>query len=129
MTRILSLIFVLLTSLACNGQSDTSICLEPDVAAVFNYKNCQNTSECIKKFVEANAEWPTQDDVNCIVYFECIIETDGSISDIKLLRGTFKKINEASLDLIKKMPNWIPAQKNGIEVRSKVYIPIRWQIY
>ena len=126
MTRILSLIFVLITSLACNGQSDTSICLEPDVTAVFNYKNCQNTSECIKQFVEANAEWPTQDDVNCIVYFECIIETDGSISDITILKGLGAGCDEEAIRVIKLMPKWKPGLERGKPIKTSFVLSVKF---
>ena len=58
----------------------------------------------------------------CIASF--IIEKDGSISNIKILRslgfGTEKEI----LRVLKSMPKWLPAEKNGKKVRCSYMLPI-----
>jgi TonB family protein len=54
-----------------------------------------------------------------------IVNTDGSLCDIKILKGSDMLIldNEA-LRVVQSMPNWIPAQDDGKVVRSRFVVPI-----
>src|SRR3954469_2254386 len=53
----------------------------------------------------------------CYVTF--VVERDGSISDIKLLRGVSggPGYNKLALEVVKEMPAWKPGKQNGHEVR------------
>jgi hypothetical protein len=128
MARTLIILIGVLLAQSCFCQEDTTLCLEPDTNAEFKYENCGETFECVEQFVEQNAIWPSQDDVIITVYCECIVERDGSLSQLKVARGYDKNFNDASLDIIRKMPNWIPAKNEGIVVRTKIRIPVKWQM-
>ncbi|MDI6833957.1 MAG: energy transducer TonB, partial [Bacteroidales bacterium] len=58
------------------------------------------------------------------VYVQFVVEKDGSISDIKVVRGIGGICDEEAVRVITKMPNWIPAKQKGIPVRSYYVIPI-----
>lgn len=55
------------------------------------------------------------------MFLELIIETDGTLSSIKNVRG-LKLTDEAIQKLISTSPKWTPAQLNGRSVRSKYII-------
>lgn len=55
------------------------------------------------------------------MFLELIIETDGTLSSIKNVRG-LKLTDEAIQKLISTSPKWIPAQLNGRNVRFKYYL-------
>lgn len=83
--------------------------------------------ETLKKFIDENIEYPTQaikDNISGTVFVQIIIEKDGSISDVKVLRGIGGGCDEEAVRVISKMPNWIPAKQKGIPVRSFYIIPI-----
>jgi len=83
--------------------------------------------EALKKFIDENIEYPTQaiqDKISGTVFVQIIIEKDGSISDVKVLRGIGGGCDEEAVRVISKMPNWIPAKQKGIPVRSFYIIPI-----
>ena len=58
-------------------------------------------------------------------FFSFIIEKDGSLSNIKCVRGECNHIIDQTVIILEKMPPWKPAKnKNGCVVRSKFIIPV-----
>jgi len=56
-----------------------------------------------------------------------IVEKDGSLSDLKVVRDPGFGIKEAALAALAKTSNWIPAQHHGELVRSQFTLPITIQ--
>jgi len=63
-------------------------------------------------------------DVNGKVFFEFIVETDGQLSNIKLVRGLVPSVDSVAMNVVRNMPKWEPAFKNGIPVRHFVQYSI-----
>jgi protein TonB len=57
-----------------------------------------------------------------------VIEKDGSITNIELLRRIEKSLNDEAIRIIKLMPKWKPGRKNGVPVRVKYTIPIDFKL-
>ena len=53
-----------------------------------------------------------------------IVEKDGSLTDIKVLRPVDIDLDAEVLRLVKGMPKWIPGRQNGQRVRVKYLLPI-----
>jgi len=63
------------------------------------------------------------------VYAGFIVETDGSISSIQILKGVDDDIDREVIKVIDKMPKWIPAlNSKGKAVRCGVQIPIKFTL-
>jgi len=60
------------------------------------------------------------------VYVTFVIEADGRITHVELLKGIGSGCDEEALRATREMPNWIPAKKDGVKVRSQFNIPIRF---
>ena len=58
------------------------------------------------------------------VYLSFIVEKDGSINNIVVEKGVNELYDSICVAVVKLMPNWIPAQKNGVAVRSLMRLPI-----
>jgi hypothetical protein len=58
------------------------------------------------------------------VYLSFIVEKDGSLSNIVVEKGVNDVYDSICVAVVKIMPNWIPAQKNGVAVRSLMRLPI-----
>jgi len=58
------------------------------------------------------------------VYLSFIVEKDGSLSNIVVEKGVNVLYDSICVAVVKLMPNWIPAQKNGTAVRSLMRLPI-----
>lgn len=58
------------------------------------------------------------------VVVEFIIEKDGSLSNLTILKDIGSKSGKEALRVLKKSPKWIPGETNGKVVRSKFTLPI-----
>ncbi len=58
------------------------------------------------------------------VFASFIVEKDGSITEVKVLREMGLGSGKEALRVLKMMPRWIPAQLNGKNVRCSYTIPI-----
>lgn len=68
----------------------------------------------IERPVEAFEENPNLDQG---VYVRFIIEKDGSISNIKVIRSSHKLLTEEAFRLVRSMPKWKPGLQNTKPVR------------
>lgn len=60
------------------------------------------------------------------VFVEFVVEKDGSISQIKILRGVSKEIDREAKRVVGIMPKWAPAEAKGESVRARCRIPINF---
>lgn len=58
------------------------------------------------------------------VFATFVVERDGSITDIKIIRNLGYGTDKAAMDVLKKMPKWRPGEQNGKKVRCTFIIPI-----
>ena len=57
-----------------------------------------------------------------------IVEKDGSISNVKIVRSIFPSLDAEAERIITGMPKWIPGMQNGENVRVKYTIPITFSL-
>lgn len=62
------------------------------------------------------------------VFITFVVETDGSLTNIEILRGVTSYRDEEAIRLIEIMPNWIPGKIRGRAVRTQFNMPIRFTI-
>jgi len=87
--------------------------------------------EKMMQFISNTFQYPSIDMENGIegrVYVSFVVEKDGSISTIIVLRGVSKTIDVEAIRVIKKMPNWTPGEQAGKTVRVKYVLPIKAQL-
>lgn len=60
------------------------------------------------------------------VFVNFIVEKDGSITHIKVLKSVSKGIDKEVIRVIKKMPKWEPGKQNGVPVRVRTNMPIKF---
>ena len=69
-----------------------------------------------------------EDGVQGTVYVGFVVEKDGAVSDVKIMRGLGSGCDEAAMSAIEKMPNWNPGTQRGKAVRVAYTIPIRFTL-
>ena len=80
------------------------------------YQNIQYPSVAIKQRIQGR------------VVSSFIINEDGSISDITLIQGVYSFLDDEVLRVLRSMPSWKPAMKDGKAVKSKVIVPIVFRL-
>ena len=79
------------------------------------------------KYLRENLKYPdnTKDrGVQGRLVIGFIVEKDGSLTDVKVLRPVDIDLDAEVLRVIKGMPKWIPGRQNGKRVRVRYLLPI-----
>ncbi len=79
------------------------------------------------KFVSENLKYPAKARRMAIegkVFLAAVIEKDGSISNVQVLKGIGAGCDEEAVRVVSMLPNWIPARQRGRPVRSRITVPI-----
>lgn len=56
-----------------------------------------------------------------------VINEDGSISDVKVLRSLTPEFDEVAVKIVKGMPKWNPGKQNGKAVKTKYTVPVSFR--
>lgn len=78
-------------------------------------------------YVYTNFQYPEESgkrNVSGTVEIEFTVEKSGDITHVLMLKGLDYTIDDVILEMIKAMPRWTPATKNGSPVRYKVSMPL-----
>ncbi len=62
------------------------------------------------------------------VFLQFVVEKDGSLTDIKVVRGIGGGCDEEAVRVLKSSPKWNPGVQNGRNVRVSYTIPIFFQL-
>lgn len=57
-----------------------------------------------------------------------IVEKDGSISDIEVIRGVDPSLDKEAVRVLSQMPNWKPGTQRGKEVAVKYTVPVTFRL-
>ncbi len=61
------------------------------------------------------------------VYVEFFVEVDGTITDVKIVRGLSQSCDKEALRLVRAMPKWIPGTWYQKPRRVKMVLPIEFK--
>ncbi len=62
------------------------------------------------------------------VFVNFVVEPDGSISNVKVLRGIGGGCDEEAMRVVKNMPTWKPGKQRGKSVRVSYNLPIKFTL-
>jgi TonB family protein len=83
------------------------------------------------KFLSENISYPKKarkKNIQGTVALSFIVEKDGHLSNVKVLRSVGGGCDEEAVRVIKSMPNWTPAMHDDNPVRVKFTIPIKFRL-
>jgi len=81
------------------------------------------------KFLSDHLKYPAAAKAKNIkgnVFVSFVIEKDGSLSNIKTLRGLGSGTDEEAVRVLKLCPKWYPGTLNGKLVRTQYNVPIKF---
>jgi len=110
---------------------DSIIYSTADSLPQFHNKEYKTTKEALINYYRQHYKMPAILCDNAYfgkVFINCIIEADGTLSNIQIKRGIDKPLDESILSFIEKMPPWIPAKVNDKPVRFNYtfFVDIKW---
>lgn len=78
-------------------------------------------------YVAKNYQTPEEEGLKGKVYVTFVVEKDGSLTDIKVLRDIGYGTGKEAIRVLTKAPRWNPGEQNGKKVRCTFSLPINIQ--
>ncbi|MCK9422782.1 MAG: energy transducer TonB [Bacteroidales bacterium] len=82
-------------------------------------------------FLQSNIKYPEEAKelgIQGKVFVTFVVEVDGSITDVRVLRGIGGGCDEEAIRVVKSMPKWIPGKQRGVPVRVQFNLPIKFTL-
>ena len=83
------------------------------------------------KYLQKNLKYPAaaqRANVSGKVYVQFVVNTDGSIQNVDVIKSVGFGCDEEAVRVIKSVPRWTPGKQSGRPVRSRFTIPINFQL-
>ncbi len=87
--------------------------------------------EARQKFLEDNLRYPQmarEAGIQGTVFVTFVVETDGSVTDVQILRGIGGGCDQEAVRVVQMMPRWEPGRQRGQPVRVQFNMPIRFRL-
>ena len=110
---------------------DTSLStdtLSTNTSSVATFPGGQDS---LRAFISKNIEYPyadmkLQNQGRVVVSF--IVEKDGTLSDISVNASISPGLDREAVRVVRMMPRWIPAEYNGMKVRTRMSVPVNYRL-
>lgn len=102
-----------------------------DPGTVITYATEMPELPNMNRFIADNLKYPqvaVESGVSGTVFLSFVVEKDGSVSDVKVLKGIGLGCEEEAMRVVKMMPKWKPGKNHGELVRVQFNLPIRFKL-
>jgi protein TonB len=87
--------------------------------------------DAMNTFIGKNLRYPAdalEAKLQGTVFITFIVNKDGSISQIIVLRGVSPSLDKEAIRVVKSMPKWRPGSMNGKTVRTQFNLPVKFSL-
>ena len=85
----------------------------------------------LMEYVAKNIKYPQiarETGIQGRVYVNFVVEPDGSVSNVSVLRGIGGGCDEEAMRVVKNMPKWKPGKQRGKAVRVQYMLPVNFKL-
>ena len=85
----------------------------------------------LMQYLSSNIKYPVVAEENGVqgrVVCTFVVERDGSITDVRVIRSVDPSLDKEAVRVVKSMPKWIPGKQNGSAVRVKYTVPVTFRL-
>ncbi len=93
------------------------------------YPSFPGGEEALYDFINKNLQYPEaarEANITGTVVVSFVIEKDGTISKVRIIRDLGYGCGEEAVRVVKMMPKWNPGKQGGIIVRSEFVLPVKF---
>jgi periplasmic protein TonB len=104
---------------------------EADPNQVFTAVEIEPTNPGFYTYLSKNMRYPAVDKENGVqgkVFLQFVVERDGSVTDIKVIRTPSETLAEEAIRCLKAAPHWKPGIQNGKPVRAQYTVPVNFTL-
>jgi protein TonB len=83
------------------------------------------------EYIAKNIKYPQiarESGIQGRVFISFVVEPDGSVSNVKVLRGIGGGCDEEAMRVVKSMPKWKPGKQRGKPVRVSYNLPVNFRL-
>ena len=83
------------------------------------------------RYLADNIKYPTmarESGIQGRVYVTFVVERDGSVTDVRVLRGIGGGCDEEAIRVVSNMPKWVPGRQRNKPVRVQFNLPVRFTL-
>ncbi|MCR5578236.1 MAG: TonB family protein [Prevotella sp.] len=83
------------------------------------------------EYLSKNIKYPVVAEENGVqgrVIVTFVVERDGSITDVKVVKSVDPSLDKEAARVVKSMPKWQPGKQNGSAVRVKYTVPVTFRL-
>ncbi|MCF8228271.1 MAG: TonB family protein [Bacteroidales bacterium] len=83
------------------------------------------------QYLQKNIEYPEiakESGIQGRVFVTFVVEKDGSVTDVRVLRGIGGGCDEEAVRVVKSMPKWNPGKQRGKPVRVQFNLPVKFTL-
>ena len=102
-----------------------------NVAMVEQKPSFPGGDAAMMKWLGENISYPaaaSEEGVEGRVTVQFIVEKDGSVSNVQVVRGKHPALDAEAVRVVKKMPKWTPGRNNGQPVRVTYNLPVTFRL-
>jgi periplasmic protein TonB len=91
----------------------------------------ENSNEMLSHYLAQNISYPKtakEKGAQGKVFVQFIIEKDGRVSNVEIIRGVHPDIDKEAIRVISSMPNWVPGYQKGKPARVVYRIPLNFTL-
>lgn len=102
-----------------------------NIAMVEQKPEFQGGEAAMYKWLGDNIVYPSaasEEGVQGRVVVEFVVGKDGSITNVRIVRGRHPALDKEALRVIKSMPKWIPGRNNGQPVKVTYTLPVTFKL-
>ena len=112
---------------------DEEVVVEDDIFVVVeeNPRFPNGGTAGLLQYLGKNIKYPTIPQENGTqgrVTVQFVVNKDGSIVDVKVIRGVDPYLDKEAVRVISTMPKWIPGKQRGVPVRCKFTVPVTFKL-
>ena len=85
----------------------------------------------LMQYLSSNIHYPAvaaENGVQGRVVVGFVVEKDGSITDVNVMRSVDPSLDREAMRVVKSMPRWTPGKQNGSAVRVKYQVPVTFRL-
>jgi len=85
----------------------------------------------LMKYLNSNLKYPNlakEMNISGRVFVTFVVEKDGSVTDVQVLRGIGGGCDEEAVRVVKSMPKWIPGKQRNVPVRVRFNLPVKFTL-
>ena len=85
----------------------------------------------LRTYLNQNTRYPAVAQENCVqgrVVVSFVVEKDGHISDVTVLRSVDPSLDKEAIRVVRNMPRWTPGKQEGEPVRVRYNVPVSFRL-